>query len=79
MPIVSYDTGGIKDVIIHGENGFLYAQKNWMGLAQGMTMLATNPKIAYKLSMYSDNLSEFNADKMVKNHIALYKNLQGLS
>lgn len=79
LPIVSYDTGGIKDVIIHGENGFLYAQKNWMGLAQGMTMLATNPKIAYKLSMYSDNLSEFNADKMVKNHIALYKNLQGLS
>jgi glycosyltransferase involved in cell wall biosynthesis len=79
LPIVSYDTGGIKDVIIHGENGFLYAQKNWIGLAQGMTMLATNPKIAYKLSMYSDNLSEFNADKMVKNHITLYKNLQGRS
>lgn len=79
LPIVSYDTGGIKDVIIHGENGFLYAQKNWIGLAEGMTTLATNPKIAYKLSMYSDNLSEFNADKMVQNHITLYKNLQGRS
>lgn len=79
LPVVSYDTGGIKDVIIHGKNGFLYTQKNWIGLADGMNTLASNPKIAYKLSMYSDNLSEFNSDTMIQNHIMLYKHLQGRS
>ena len=27
LPVLSYNTGGIHDVIINGENGFLYKQR----------------------------------------------------
>ena len=32
LPVLSYNTGGIRDVIQHGKNGYLYHQKDWQKL-----------------------------------------------
>lgn len=76
LPILSYKTGGIPDIIKHNENGFLYNQKDWNSLAAGMIKIIKNPHIHEHLSSYNDDLHEFNDSYMVKEHINLYKQLQ---
>lgn len=75
IPVLSYNTGGIHDIIIHGENGFLYEQKNIKNLAKGMLSLMLNKKLYNNLQTYNDNLSDFNNKQMVQQHIALYQKL----
>ncbi|MDR3551333.1 MAG: glycosyltransferase [Candidatus Babeliales bacterium] len=75
LPVLSYDTGGIHDVIFPGENGFLYAQGNWRKLAEGMLSLTHNQPLYTKLQQYEDNLQDFDTQHMVDEHIELYKEL----
>ncbi len=75
LPVVSYTTGGVPDVIQHGRNGLLYAQKDWRALADGMLQLVTSPQLRDQLGNHTDDLSDFNHATMVKQHIQLYKTL----
>jgi len=75
IPVLSYNTGGIHDIIIHGENGFLYEQKDVKNLAEGMLSLMLNKKLYGKLQTYDDDLSDFNNQQMVQQHIDLYHKL----
>jgi len=75
LPVLSYNTGGIHDVIIPGENGFLYTQKRWRELAHGMLSLTKNKKLHAKMQHYADNLHDFNTEQMIQEHIALYEQL----
>ena len=75
IPVLSYNTGGIHDIIIHGENGFLYEQKNIKNLSEGMLSLMLNKKLYNNLQTYNDDLSDFNNQQMVQQHISLYKKL----
>jgi glycosyltransferase involved in cell wall biosynthesis len=75
LPVLSYNTGGIKDVISSGENGFLYPQGNWHALAQGMLDLTLQPDLYKKLQQSPDNLEDFDTTQMVNQHITLYKSL----
>ncbi|MFC1841951.1 glycosyltransferase [Candidatus Dependentiae bacterium] len=75
LPVLSYKTGGIHDVIVHGENGFLYKQGNWRELASGMLALSANQYLYKKLQDYEEDLSDFNNQQMVKQHLELYKEL----
>lgn len=75
LPVLSYNTGGIHDVIISGENGFLYSQGNWHDLAQGMLSLTHNPNLYTKLQHYPDDLHDFDTQHMIKEHLELYKDL----
>ncbi|MFC1843001.1 glycosyltransferase [Candidatus Dependentiae bacterium] len=75
LPVLSYKTGGIHDVIIHGENGFLYKQGNWRELASGMLALAGNQYLYKKLQEHPEDLSDFNDQNMVTQHLELYKEL----
>lgn len=75
LPVLSYNTGGIHDVILHGENGFLYEQKNWQELAQGMLETSQNSSIYKTLSSYPDSLNDFKNSKMVSEHLNLYKEI----
>ena len=75
LPVLSYNTGGIHDVIIPGENGFLYPQHDWQSLAQGMLQLIQKPELARKMKTYQEDLSDFNTATMLENHLNLYKNL----
>ena len=75
LPVVSYNTGGISEVIEHGNNGLLYPQKQWRALAHGMLMFSENQHQYYKCSSYQDNLEEFTIASMVNRHHDLYKKL----
>src|SRR3990167_3653559 len=75
LPVISYNTGGIHDVIFDSQNGFLCPQADWQSLAQRMTEICENQEIYTKFQVYQDDLSDFNAAKMVQEHIKLYKNL----
>jgi len=75
LPVLSYNTGGISDVIIHEENGMLYKQKNWKGLSDGMLTISKNPQLHAKLQSYDDDLNDFKDKHMIQQHVDLYKEL----
>jgi len=75
LPVLSYNTGGIHDVIIPGENGFLYKQGQWSDLAQGMLTLTRNQPLYTKLQHYPDDLHDFDTQHMIKEHLELYEKL----
>lgn len=75
IPVLSYNTGGIHDVIIHGENGFLYQQGSIQELAKGMMELLQNPTLVHKLQHYHENLTDFDNQQMIKQHLDLYQKL----
>ena len=76
LPVISYKTGGIPEVIINGKNGLLYEQKNWAGIADGMATLIENKNKHEQLKNYPDNLEMFKNQNMIKKHLHLYKHLQ---
>lgn len=73
LPVLSYDTGGIKDVITHGVNGFLCAQKDWLQLAHHMIEITQNTLLYEKMRNHSDMLQAYTPESMVQEHIKLYK------
>lgn len=75
LPILCYDTGGIRDVIVSGENGLLYKQGNWQAVASGMLSIASDYNLYQRLQNYSDDLSDFNNQIMIEHHVELYKNV----
>jgi glycosyltransferase involved in cell wall biosynthesis len=75
LPILSYDTGGIREVVHHGVNGFVYPQKEWGQLAQGMLALSADELLFMTLRTYPDNFKDFDLKVMVDKHMKLYKTL----
>ncbi len=75
LPVISYDTGGIHDVIYHGQNGLLCKPKQIEKLAQQMFQLSTNQTLITKLQSYTDDLSDFDKNAMIKQHIKLYQSI----
>ncbi len=72
LPVISYDTGGIHDVIYHGQNGLLCKPKQIEKLAQQMLQLSTNQTLISQLQNYADDLSDFDINTMIKQHVELY-------
>lgn len=75
LPVITYETGGIRDVIMHGENGLIYKQHDWQGLAAGMLSLIEQPALYRKLANFHDDLADFKNSHMIRQHIDLYKSL----
>ncbi|MBI2775145.1 glycosyltransferase [Candidatus Dependentiae bacterium] len=73
LPVLSYDTGGVHDVIFNGENGLLYKPKYWQELAQGMLSVSSNRLLHKKLSQFKDDLSSFDQNVMINQHLQLYR------
>ena len=76
LPVLTYNTGGIHDVVMHGQNGFLYKQGDVQSLAHGMLEVTKNKLLYCKLQNFQEDLSDFNNQQMVQQHIQLYQNLQ---
>jgi glycosyltransferase involved in cell wall biosynthesis len=73
LPVISYDTGGIHDVIMHQENGLLIKPKKWIDLAESMITVSSDKNLYQKLKNYQDNLHDFYLNTMITKHIKLYK------
>lgn len=75
LPVISYDVGGISEVIMHEKNGLLCPAKNSDLLSHNMHRTLSDKNLYQKMQKYPDNLADFNAHVMVQNHKALYKKL----
>lgn len=75
LPVISYNTGGIHDVIIHGKNGLLCEQYDWMSLAEYMLQVSKQETIHQPLSAYKENLDDFRPEAMINQHLELYHGL----
>jgi len=75
LPVISYNTGGINEVITNQENGLLYPPGNWQKLAEGMLSLCTDKNLYKKFYLHQDNLASFNGQVMIDQHIKLYRQI----
>jgi glycosyltransferase involved in cell wall biosynthesis len=75
LPVLSYTTGGIADVITHGANGLLCSQKEWATLANSIEQLMHNQELYVHLQGHSDDLYDFKDSSMVHEHCELYRTL----
>lgn len=75
LPVISYNTGGIKDIIFNEKNGFLIEQGNWEQLAFKMLELIESPTKYFEFTKFTQDLSDFNDAKMIQNHLDLYQKL----
>ncbi len=75
IPIMCYDTGGIRDIVHHGVNGFIYSQHDWQNMAKGMLSLTLDELLFITVRHYPDNLTEFSIPVMVNKHQQLYSSL----
>ena len=75
LPVISYETGGIYEVITDQENGLLYKQGNWEGLAEGMQRFMQERDFYQKCQQYQDELDDFETTNMIQEHILLYQRL----
>lgn len=74
LACVCYNTGGIKEIIINGENGFLIEQ-DITEMAEKIIFLMKNPIILKRMQLYQDELDNFYLQKMIVGHRKVY-NLQ---
>ena len=75
LPVISYDTGGIHEIIINNENGLLLQKGNWKELALGMKRIMHEHNLYRKFQRYTDNLNDFDTTHMIQEHIQLYRQL----
>lgn len=78
LPIITYDTGGITDIIFHGQNGLIYHQGEWKCFANGMLRIMQKPTLLSLLKHYNDQLEDFTVHYMTKQHYTLYKKITNL-
>jgi len=72
-PVVGFNTGGIPEMIVHKENGYLAEYKSSDDLAAGMKWILSAPSYE-KLSADTRNnaVSRFSMDRSVEMHLELY-------
>jgi glycosyltransferase involved in cell wall biosynthesis len=75
LPVISYNVGGISEVIIHGNNGFLVPPGKWQELAHYIGLVMHDHNLYEQLKYHHDKLDDFNAINMVKHHLDLYARL----
>lgn len=79
LPVVSYDVGGIAEIIHHEKNGLVCPVKNTQMLKNAFIRLIQNKSFYKKLSEHNEDLSAFAQASMLKQHKHLYKSLHKTS
>ncbi|MFC1854616.1 glycosyltransferase family 4 protein [Candidatus Dependentiae bacterium] len=76
LPVVTYDIGGISEVVKDGKNGFLVKPGDWQTLSRRLKELVYDESLRMRLgSGFKDNLNEFFCEEMVEGHRALYEEI----
>ncbi|MEW6042041.1 MAG: glycosyltransferase, partial [Elusimicrobiota bacterium] len=77
QPVVAYETDGLKDIIINGENGFLVKQFDKDALSEKVILLLKDSVLSRKMGEAArKTLNEtFDIDFMVKEQEELYLKL----
>lgn len=78
LPVVSFDTGGIPELVEHKTNGYIAEYRNTKDLETGMNyLLNLPPQEIEKMKQYSvDKInSGFSIEKMTDQYLEIYQNL----
>lgn len=75
LPIISYQTGGIPEVVHDQKNGFIVKQGDWIALAERMKSVMQSQTLYKQMQQFPDNFDDFHNDRMITEHISLYKQL----
>ena len=78
---VAFNTGGVSDVVLHLENGYLARHKDIDDMAEGVKLLLENPELLERLSNNCQNFiaSEYTLERQAQRHAHLYHKLLDLS
>lgn len=76
-PIISTDVGGLKELIVNGETGYLIDVGDYKDLANKINIFLDDK---YKVEEIGKNLyekvkNEFSSDTMAKDHVKIYKEI----
>ena len=75
LPIVSYKTGGIPEIVQDQHNGYLVEQRDWPTLAERMSRLMQAGSAYRTMQLFPDKLADFDTTQMIAEHITLYMKL----
>jgi len=77
VPIVSFDVGGVNDIVVHGFNGFLCPPRNPKVIADRILYLLENPSEMKRMGLNGRQLAgeKFDIEKKVDKIVELYKKL----
>ena len=80
-PIVTSDAPGCREIVHHGENGFLVPVQDSSALAQALRMLIEDPGLRRQFGARSRAMAEaeFGQEKIAAETLAVYRKLLGLS
>jgi N-acetyl-alpha-D-glucosaminyl L-malate synthase BshA len=80
-PVVAFRVGGIPEVVVDGENGFLHPFGDIEGVARSVALLADSPEKASELGARGRERAEanFSSDQLVPKYEALYRRILGPS
>ncbi|PST84505.1 glycosyl transferase family 1 [Pedobacter yulinensis] len=78
-PVIAFTTGGIPDMVTHGENGYLAPYRSSSGLADGLEWLYLHPdRQAIRKEARRSVLSRFSEAIIAARHLELYESLVNL-
>lgn len=67
LPVVATDVGGIREIIIHGQTGYLLSKPDPIEIAYYLEMLAKDGELCFKLSKSAKELAKnYTVDAQVK-------------
>ncbi len=77
VPVVSTDVGGVRDIILENETGFVVPKKDPLKLAEKLRILIENKEIREKMSQNGWNFvrEQFHYERLVKSMEEYYKTL----
>lgn len=78
-PIVTTDTIGCREVVRHGENGFLVPLRSTVELADALEKLIQDAELRRKMGLRGREIveAEFSVEKVIKETLAVYAELLG--
>ena len=79
MPVVASDIWGNRELVVHGETGFLVPVGDRAGFARYAHKILDDPELAARLGAAGRQRigAEFTIEAMVEKHAALYRELLG--
>ncbi len=77
LPIIATDTGGTKELVVEGENGFIIQMKSAQDIAKKVTKIIENPELQKTLGRQSRQKAEsMSWKKVAGEYLNLYKKIK---
>lgn len=75
LPVIAFDSGGVSEVLIHEDTGFLVKDRDVHAMAKKVELLFENKALYKKMSQNASNhaLQNFDNERIINQYIDLYR------